>query len=49
MDARNRQRFENDPQLLGSWISAKTVRSGRRASSEPGETPGQGGDVRPAA
>jgi len=25
MDARNRQRFEDDPQALGSWISARRV------------------------
>jgi hypothetical protein len=49
MDARNRQRFENDPQLLASWISARTVRSGKRVLSEPEETPGPGGEVRPAA
>jgi len=25
MDARNRQRFQNDGRLLGSWMSASTV------------------------
>ncbi len=47
MDARNRQRFAQDGQLLGSWISASTVLGTPRPESE-GETPG-GGEVRPAA
>lgn len=50
MDGRNRQRFAQDEQLLGSWISASTV-LGRppRAGAEPeGGTPA-GGEVRPAA
>jgi hypothetical protein len=47
MDARNRQRFAEDGQLLGSWISASTVLGTPRPESE-GETPG-GGEVRPAA
>jgi hypothetical protein len=29
MDARNRQRFADDEQLLGSWINASTVLAGR--------------------
>ena len=56
MDARNRQRFEGDQKLLGSWISARTVlgkRSGSVAAESPapveGGTPVAGGDVRPAA
>jgi hypothetical protein len=55
MDARNRQRFQNDPQLLESWISASTVLGARRGGvtpagpPAPGGTPGAGGEVRPAA
>jgi hypothetical protein len=49
MDGRNRQRFAEDGQLLGSWLSASTVLGTPRADAEPeGETPG-GGEVRPAA
>ena len=47
MDARNRQRFAEDGQLLGSWISASTVLGTPRPESED-ETP-EGGEVRPAA
>jgi hypothetical protein len=60
MDARNRQRFEGDQKLLGSWISARTVLGAKRGGSVPAETPESGsageggtpvagGDVRPAA
>ena len=49
MDARNRQRFAGDGQLLGSWISASTVLGVPRPGSEPEEGPPAGGDVRPAA
>lgn len=61
MDARNRQRFQNDQQLLGSWISAKTVLGTPRGGSSPtapedtatpakdGTRPGEPTDVRPAA
>jgi hypothetical protein len=56
MDARNRLRFKQDPQLLGAWITASTVMarpvSGaveRPAEGTPGGTPVAGGDVRPAA
>jgi hypothetical protein len=49
MDARNRQRFAQDGQLLGSWISASTVLGIPRPGTEPeGGTPA-GGEVRPAA
>ena len=51
MDGRNRQRFQNDGQALGEWISASTVLGTPRGSSEAetpdGSTPA--GDVRPAA
>jgi hypothetical protein len=57
MDARNRQRFAGDPQLLTSWISASTILGTPRAvsiikdtpaSSQDSTTPNAGG-VRPAA
>ena len=49
MDGRNRQRFAEDGQLLGSWISASTVLGTPRPGAEPeGGTPA-GGEVRPAA
>jgi hypothetical protein len=58
MDGRNRQRFQQDEQLLGSWIGASTVLGRPRGvpvtASAPdhevstGTTP-SGGDVRPAA
>jgi hypothetical protein len=53
MDGLNRQRFQADGQLLGSWISASTVLGSPRSSSEVtpapvGEIPAAG-DVRPAA
>jgi hypothetical protein len=58
MDARNRMRFRNDQQALGAWINASRIVA-RPASLSPeevpgpegeqGETPGAGGDVRPAA
>jgi len=49
MDGRNRQRFVEEGQLLGSWISASTVLGTPRAGTEPeGGTPA-GGEVRPAA
>jgi hypothetical protein len=51
MDARNRQRFQNDRQALEQWISARTVLGTPRGSSGDGSTPGPStpGDVRPAA
>jgi hypothetical protein len=49
MDGRNRQRFADQGQLLGSWISASTVLGTPRPGTESeGETPA-GGEVRPAA
>jgi len=49
MDGRNRQRFAEDGQLLGSWLSASTVLGTPRPGTEPeGGTP-DGGEVRPAA
>jgi hypothetical protein len=49
MNGRNRQRFAEDGQLLGSWISASTVLGRPRPGTEPeGGTPA-GGEVRPAA
>jgi hypothetical protein len=52
MDGRNRQRFQGDPTLLNSWISASTIvgqpRSAPDASAGNGTTPA-GGDVRSAA
>jgi len=51
MDARNRLRFQDNRQLLESWISASTVLGVRRAEGESagGGTPSAGGEVRPAA
>ena len=49
MDGRNRQRFAQDVQLLGSWISASTVFRKPQPEQDPEEeTPG-GGEARPAA
>jgi hypothetical protein len=48
MDARNRQRFQSNPQLLESWISASTPLGVKRAASGTPEAGGDG-DVRPAA
>jgi hypothetical protein len=49
MDGRNRQRFADQEQLLGSWISASTVLGTPRPGTESeGGTPA-GGEVRPAA
>lgn len=51
MDARNRQRFADQEQLLGSWISASTVlgKPGRAPAEPEGGPPAPGGEVRPAA
>jgi hypothetical protein len=51
MDARNRQRFADQEQLLGSWISASTVlgKPGRAVAEPEGGPPATGGEVRPAA
>ena len=48
MDARNRQRFAGDPQLLGAWLYASTVHGKSRAGSEPPAAPAAG-ESRPAA
>jgi hypothetical protein len=48
MNGRNRQRFADQEQLMGSWISASTVLGTPRPSAEPGGPPA-GGEVRPAA
>jgi hypothetical protein len=53
MDGRNRQRFADDAQLLGSWISASRVlgnspRAGTDAVVPEEGTPSEG-EVRPAA
>ena len=50
MDGRNRQRFAEDEQRLGSWLSASTVLAApSRPVVEPGRGPPAGGEVRPAA
>jgi len=54
MDGRNRQRFANDPQLLGAWLNASTVHGRSRAGSDAPATPAEsgpqaGGEARPAA
>lgn len=50
MDARNRQRFAGQEQLLGSWIGASRVLGKpSRAVAEPEGGPPAGGEVRPAA
>jgi hypothetical protein len=54
MDGRNRLRFADDAQLLGSWLGASRILGERRTATEDepavpdGEAPA-GGDVRPAA
>jgi hypothetical protein len=49
MNGRNRQRFAQDEQLLGSWISASTVPARSRSVAEPEGGSPAGGEVRPAA
>lgn len=39
MDARNRQRFQDNPQLLASWVSASTVLGGKRGVGVAAEVP----------
>jgi hypothetical protein len=48
MDGRNRQRFAEDGQLLGSWISASTVRGTPTAGHGAGRryAGGRGGKAR---
>ena len=53
MDGRNRQRFADDAQLMGSWISASRVlgkasRTGTDAAVPEASEPAEG-EVRPAA
>jgi hypothetical protein len=49
MDARNRQRFADQEQLLGSWINAsKVLGISRPGTVSEGVTPA-GGEVKPAA
>jgi hypothetical protein len=47
MDGRNRQRFVQDGQLLGSWLNASTVLGKRRQGADP-EGTASAGEVRPA-
>ena len=52
MNARNRQRFQGNAELLGSWISATRILGSPRGGSsttEPEGTVPPAGDVRPAA
>ena len=49
MDGRNRQRFAEDGQLLGSWISASRVLGTPRPGGEPERGTPVEGEVRPAA
>ncbi len=55
LDGRNRQRFQDDGQLLAAWINASTVTRAPRVAEKP-DTPSSAegsaapaGDVRPAA
>jgi hypothetical protein len=44
MDGRNRQRFANDPQALGSWLSARQVlRTPKSGGPVPTDTPSTAG------
>jgi hypothetical protein len=48
MDGRNRQRFANDPMLLGAWITASKVgRTPEPSTPTEGAKP-EGGEVKPA-
>jgi hypothetical protein len=52
MDGSNRQRFKNNPQLLGAWINASTMVRAPQVSDGDDATSGTAsaaGDVRPAA
>lgn len=49
MKGRNLQRFADDAQLLGSWISASTVFRKPQPGQEPEEETPAGGEARPAA
>ena len=50
MDARNRQRFQDDPQALGSWLSAKQVLGNPNGSgaAAPADTGNSGTPAAPA-
>jgi hypothetical protein len=49
MDGRNRQRFADDAQLLGSWLGASRVLGRRRTAAEGGPVTPTDGEARPAA
>jgi len=50
MDGLNRYRFQKEPQLLVAWEAARHIVSGPQAAKEvPVMTPGEGGEVKPAA
>jgi hypothetical protein len=51
MDARNRQRFQNDVTALEQWFSARAVLGTPRGTEGEAEggAPGAGGEVKPAA
>ena len=55
MDARNRQRFRNDPQAFELWVSARSILGTPREASNDaapggqGGTPNAGGEEKPAA
>jgi hypothetical protein len=50
MDGLNRVRFAHDDELLAAWESASNVvAASRGSSSEPGQPPAPGGEVKPAA
>ena len=49
MDAQNRQRFQDNPQLLESWISASTVLGVKRAGNVAPAEPPAGGESKNAA
>jgi multidrug efflux pump subunit AcrA (membrane-fusion protein) len=44
MDARNRQRFQENRQLLALWISASTVLGTKREVGVPAEVPAPGSE-----
>jgi hypothetical protein len=54
MDARNRQRFQGNAELLEAWISASMLQGVKRGVTPaevpaPSGTPEAGGEQRPAA
>ena len=42
MDGRNRQRFADDPQLLGAWLNVSTVHGRSRGGSDVAAAPSDG-------